>query len=149
MAFIEWTLEYATGIPLIDAQHKKLFAVINDYHDSVIGSDTAFNALFAYIDFHFKTEEYYFEKFGYENTASHVAQHRYYEEEIKRLEAHSREGQAAEKTHTEVEEFVRDWIQQHIKKSDRMYQTCFTEHGLADLLVKPQMVEDTKQIPKT
>ncbi len=58
-----WIDSFATGIPLIDAQHQKLVALINKLastlsvtaNEQVLGS--VFAELAAYAEFHFKTEE--------------------------------------------------------------------------------------------
>jgi hemerythrin len=130
MTFIIWGPEYFLGIPLIDAQHEKLFEVINNYHDSEISTDVAFDALISYINFHFKTEEYYFEKFNYKFTLEHEASHEYYKKTIMQLQEKYLKNRLKNNTREEIEIFVKEWISNHIKLGDVMYKMCFVEHGL-------------------
>ncbi len=132
MDFISWGSEYETNLPLIDAQHKKLFAIINDYHKSEITTDAMFGELFAYIDFHFKTEEYYFDKFNYKFTSEHKAGHKYYQDTTKKIYERYLEDLQNSSIREELEDFVRDWISDHIRLSDMMYKACFMEHGLGE-----------------
>jgi hemerythrin len=130
MTFISWGADYELGIPLIDAQHKKLFEIINTYHDSEISTEDAFAALISYIDFHFKTEEYYFDKFNYKFTKEHKAAHEYYKKTVFELHDKYLKNNSKNNIRVEIEEFVKDWISDHIRLSDVVFKTCFLEHGL-------------------
>lgn len=133
MKFIVWDDSYKLGIPLIDAQHERLFEVINTYHDSTISVDEAFAALISYIEFHFKTEEYYFEKFNYEFTREHKEGHRYYQDNIIKLQEEYLKNRFDKNIRIKIEEFVRDWISNHIKNKDVLYKNCFIEHGMKNI----------------
>lgn len=130
MTFIIWDDSYKLGVPIIDAQHEKLFEIINSYHDSKISTDDAFTSLVSYIEFHFKTEEYYFAKFNYELTPEHQAGHKYYQNLIFEMHEEYLKDRLNESTRVKIEEFVRDWISEHIKVRDVMYKDCFIENGL-------------------
>ncbi len=135
MAFIEWDISYSVGVKMIDSQHQKLFLMINNFYDAVKGTskenlapvDSALQDLFSYIDFHFKTEEKYFDEFGYEKTQEHKKQHKFYEDKIKELNERHQEG---EEIGEEIIAFIKDWILNHIKISDKEYRECFNKHGL-------------------
>ncbi|HEX8994273.1 MAG TPA: bacteriohemerythrin [Candidatus Paceibacterota bacterium] len=131
MSFIDWDESFSVGIQLIDKQHQKLFALINAFHDGEGNIEQTLLDLLSYIDFHFKTEEKYFEEFGYENTKAHEEQHKFYEQRINEL-CHQClvEKQCDEKVSDETQEFVRDWIMNHIKIADKQYIECFHSHGL-------------------
>lgn len=81
MAFMEWTDECSVGIRQFDDDHKILFSIANELHDSVHagGADTCLNnalgRLDAYTELHFKHEEVVFERTGYPNAAAHKGQH--------------------------------------------------------------------------
>ena len=75
----EFTDEYKTDIDFVDAEHKKLFEiiertyeVINDYylHDKYDHIVSIINELKDYTKLHFKDEEEYMEKIGYEGLAA-------------------------------------------------------------------------------
>lgn len=131
MAFIDWDQTYSVGVEIIDNQHKRLFELINDFHSAKTNLDQAIQDLLSYVDFHFKTEERYFDKFGYEKTVEHRQQHKFYEERIGALYARCLKEKIDEgKISAEIEGFVKDWISQHIHISDKEYSKCFHEHGL-------------------
>jgi len=138
MTFVEWNKSFSVGVKMIDAQHKKLFALINDVHSASIGKeikgdttlDIIIHELMAYVDFHFKTEEKYFHEFGYEKTKEHEKQHKFYEDKIRDFYKRYLEGDAEIELMREIIIFIRDWILNHIKINDKEYTKCFNEHGL-------------------
>lgn len=131
MAFIEWDQTCSVGVHLIDNQHKRLFALINDFHEAKTNIDQTLQNLLSYVDFHFKTEERYFDKFHYDKTEEHRQQHNFYERKIKELYKQCLVEKANEgKISVEMEGFIKDWIVHHIKIEDKKYGKCFNEHGL-------------------
>lgn len=131
MAFIEWDQSCSVGVQLIDNQHKRLFALINDFHEAKTNLDEVLQDLLSYVDFHFKTEERYFDEFHYEKTEEHKQQHKFYEDKIKELYARCLQEKIDEgKISAEIEGFIKDWIVHHIKISDKEYSECFHQHGL-------------------
>ncbi len=131
MSFIDWDESYSVGIKLIDKQHQKLFALINAFHDGQQNLEETLQDLLSYIDFHFRTEEHYFDEFSYEDKAKHGQQHHFYEERIHELcKRCLDEKKCDEQVSDETQEFVRDWITHHIKISDKEYTACFQKHGL-------------------
>jgi len=138
MVFIEWDMSFSVGVKFIDDQHKKLFALINALYDAkesaankdFIFIDGVIQDLLAYVDFHFKTEEKYFKEFHYEKEKKHIKQHKFYEDKIKAFhEKYLRERNEKEIS-GEIMDFLKNWISNHIKISDKEYQKCFNERGL-------------------
>lgn len=138
MAFIDWNNSYSVGVKIIDGQHQKLFSLINDFYDATTGTsrknlapvDSVLLDLLSYVGFHFKTEEKYFEEFGYEKTQEHKNQHEFYENKIKNLNEKYQKKKKEEEISEEIISFIKDWILNHIKISDKEYRKCFNEHGL-------------------
>lgn len=131
MAFIEWDESCSVGVHVIDKQHQRLFQLINDFHDATTNLDAMIHDLFAYIDFHFTTEEKYFEDFEYKDTEHHKKEHQFYRDRIRELYQQSLERKKNEQEiGEELETFIKDWIVHHIKISDKKYTECFREHGL-------------------
>lgn len=136
MDFITWDQSFSVGVELIDGQHKKLFEIINKLHKTIKKTDVTetemlgniIQDLAAYVDFHFKTEEKYFNKFGYEKTVEHTAQHNFYEERIKNFKEQYEE--KGESIGDDILVFLEEWIKGHIKIKDKEYTKCFNEHGL-------------------
>lgn len=86
---------------MIDAQHKKLFEMLNGLHKiaKVIDGENAepleniILILAAYVDFHFRTEEEYFEKFYYGKIKQHTAQHKFYADKIREFNEKYKKGE--------------------------------------------------------
>ncbi|MEA2041021.1 MAG: bacteriohemerythrin [Bacteroidota bacterium] len=78
---IIWADKYSVGYDEIDNQHKKLVEMINDLHISFTEGKTdklaegIVKKMIEYTDYHFKTEEKYFEKYNYSETQLHIEQH--------------------------------------------------------------------------
>ncbi len=130
MVFIEWDQSYSVGVKLIDSQHKRLFALINDFHEAKTNLDQVLQDLLSYIDFHFRTEEKFFHEFGYEKIEEHSKMHKFYEDKIREIYKRCLQEKVDEgKISLEIEDFIRDWIIHHIKVSDKEYTECFHKHG--------------------
>ena len=78
MAFIEFSEALETGVPLIDADHRSLFDLVNRLHESLEASESAadLDALFAklagYIAFHFNREEKMLKARAYPDFDTHL-----------------------------------------------------------------------------
>ncbi|MDE2030442.1 MAG: hemerythrin domain-containing protein, partial [Alphaproteobacteria bacterium] len=63
MPFMEWSDNFTVGVAEIDAEHKKLVALLNevyDAHEAGGGHDAVsrvLDELVQYVDYHFKHEE--------------------------------------------------------------------------------------------
>lgn len=82
MPTIEWDDSIAVGNALIDAQHQKLFAAINDLdraiHSPRVDTDQVFQSLLFLIDYtrnHFADEERLMAECGYAHLEAHRAEH--------------------------------------------------------------------------
>lgn len=133
--FITWDQSFSVDVKLIDAQHKKLFSILNKLYGVVNKAEgeaepleNIILELAAYVDFHFKTEERYFEEFGCEDMEEHIRQHKFYEEKIREFNDKYKKGE--ESVGAEIMNFLKDWISNHIKIKDKEYTGCFHEHGL-------------------
>lgn len=71
MAKINWTPQFSVHIKLLDDQHKKIFALMNEAYDHAENvatpaeMDNFFDKLSTLGKEHFETEEKYFELFKY------------------------------------------------------------------------------------
>jgi len=76
MPLATWHERYATGIPMIDDQHKELFRAINELHDSFQEARPLevirplMNFLLTYTISHFRTEESFMQEQGYPDLQS-------------------------------------------------------------------------------
>lgn len=122
---ILWTEALATGIADVDAQHKSLFEQADRLLESARkgAGQEELNGLLDflgnYVVEHFGTEERYMAKYGYPQSAEHKQQHKdfvdYYLNVRKKID---REG-ASLTTLFQVQKYIIDWLNNHIRKSDK------------------------------
>lgn len=134
MKMIEWDSSLSVNVEEIDRQHQKLIGVINDLFDAmtegkgktVLGKIV--RELVNYTEIHFKTEEMYFEKFGYPATEAHRLQHAEFIKKVSSFDEGFKRGQLG--LSGEIMNFLGSWLKEHIMKTDRQYSKCFNENGL-------------------
>lgn len=131
---IEWKDEFATGIGSIDEQHKEFVSYVNELYDAIHsdrGGDVVgkvLDELIAYTDTHFAFEEQYFKEFGFDDTASHIAEHTVYRDRLMQFKCET--GQYSAQVAFELLDFLEDWCLQHLGFDDKKYVECFRSHGL-------------------
>jgi hemerythrin len=133
MKTIEWSKTYSVGIGEIDAQHRRLFEIINNFYENMNARVTIvprelIRNLEEYASTHFRTEEKYFDAFGFTDSQTHKRQHREFEARISEFKtAYLTKGTF---NAASIGDFMKQWIIHHILISDRKYIQCFREHGL-------------------
>jgi hemerythrin len=121
MAFMTWTDEISVNDE-IDAQHRKLFDIVNELHASVTaGAERSalariFNELIDYTIYHFKTEEGYFSVLAYPDSAAHKKEHDDLTEQAVKLQSQFSEGDLV--ISFELLDFLYDWLMKHTSDSD-------------------------------
>ena len=134
MAIIEWSPNLSVNIKTIDDQHRKLVDMVNTLHDSMKGGKAkdVMNDLVAqlasYTDYHFKTEEEYFQKHKYPETLKHKAEHDALRKEVAALKGKLDSGEAI--ITVEVLYFLKDWLSKHILGSDKKYTKHLNAAGV-------------------
>lgn len=119
---ISWSEKLEVGIKEIDNQHKKLIEVINNLNFSLENGEPQelvkilIKELVEYAGYHFKTEEEYFEKYGYSKSQEHIAEHVGFTEKIQRFYNDSLDSQKG--LSIEVFNFLKRWLVEHIQGSD-------------------------------
>jgi len=134
MAFINWSDTYSVQIEEIDDQHKKLIALINELFDSmqkgqsrqVIGR--ILNDLIDYTAVHFKTEETYFDRFNYEDSAEHKEKHKRLVDNVIKVKSDFESGKIS--VSSDLLKFLKRWLFEHILETDKKYITCFHQNGV-------------------
>ena len=134
---ITWTEDYSVGYPEIDNQHKKLVDLINTLYSSFLDGEAEeiikniIIELIKYTDYHFKTEEKYFEKYNYSDAAEHITQHMAF---VTKVTNFFNEYMRGSNTLTyDVTKFLRDWLLNHIKGSDKKYAEEYRSMNLIKL----------------
>ena len=132
---LEWEEKYSVGVKLIDDQHKKMFATINELIAILNTKPTndqvseIIKSLIEYKKYHFATEEKYFAEFGYEGAEEHKEKHALFSARLEEMTA--RNGEDSVSLAFELVDFLEDWLIDHLMVIDRKYIPCFKEHGLS------------------
>lgn len=126
MSFVDWSTAYTVNHPVLDEQHQKLFAIINNLHDAMFNKQgreavgRTISELVAYTDKHFADEERQMEQMGYPGLADHRKVHAELLNKVREIERHYR--QSSESVAGEMIGFlVSDWLVNHILGMDKQY----------------------------
>ncbi|MBA55144.1 MAG: hypothetical protein CMK89_11880 [Pseudomonadales bacterium] len=135
MPHFVWSSEYELGIPVIDAQHKRIIEYINRI-DDVLSNDTsqeAMNAILTnlvdYTFSHLAFEEAMLEEIGYEDFHGHQLTHKTFTRLIENLCHRARQG---EPVAAELAAFLRNWLLTHIMSEDARYVEAVHEYLLGN-----------------
>lgn len=127
---LEWSTSLAVGEASIDQQHKRLVELFNNLlaamhsgeSQAEIGS--VLDELVKYTQFHFAHEAELMEKFAYPGKQDHLAKH---DALIARVVEYRTRFGAGESVGGELATFVRDWLINHILKTDRLLANHISE----------------------
>ncbi len=134
MAFIEWNDSLSVGIASVDAQHKKLIALVNELYDAMKvgkGKDVlgrVLDGLLQYTVTHFQTEERYMQTTGYPDFPAHKKEHDELTQQALDLQKKYKEG--AVTLSLQTSEFLKGWLTKHIQGTDKKYTAHLTSHGV-------------------
>jgi hemerythrin len=134
MSLINWDDSFSVNIVEIDNQHKKIVELINNMADAMkIGKGKVvlggiLNELVDYTVYHFKTEEDYFEQFGYSKIETQKKEHAEFKEKVFDLKKELKVGNQF--FSIEVMTFLSSWLETHIKGVDKEYTAFFNAKGI-------------------
>lgn len=135
MSFIEWDDSFSVKISKIDAQHKKLFSMINNLHDAINegrgkeAENTIIRDMVAYAAIHFKTEEDEMFRHKFPEFDSHKKEHNAFTKKALELQSQLLCDEAPSPEDTL--NFLKDWLQHHILEIDQQYVDFFTKAGVS------------------
>lgn len=134
MAFMAWDDSLSVNVREIDLQHKKLIDMINEFYEHVGKNSgqafrTLLDSLVEYTQYHFSTEEQYFQRFAYPDAGSHTEMHKKFTEKV--LDVRNRLNCGQFVVSLEITTFLKDWLTHHIKETDKEYSIFFNDHGLS------------------
>ena len=121
----DWKPEYSVHIPGIDAQHKRLFALVAELHTAMSqgkGKTVLQSALTSLVDYtkaHFAAEEQLMRKYGYPEFAVHKAQHDELTSQV--LDFQQKFLRHETVMTVDLMIFLKTWLQNHIIGSDQKY----------------------------
>lgn len=135
MEKIIWNDSYSVGIKEIDQQHKKLVEMINQLIDASgvsVRSETVSDTLTGmtnYAMYHFQTEEDLMREYEYPQYDAHHLAHMGFIRKTAEMAAAAIE--LEQTVPVELLSFLKDWLINHILKSDMQYKDFFNEKGLS------------------
>ncbi len=134
MSLWQWDESYSVGVSEIDEQHKKLVGMINRLHDGLgqgLGSELIgeiLDEMAAYTEYHFQTEEDYFNQFNFREKDIHTAEHKGFSKKVSEFQEKFRTNPMI--LSVEVMYYLSNWLKNHIQGTDRNYTVLFNENGL-------------------
>ena len=134
MDFIEWGPSLDVGVEEFNDQHKQLCLLINELFEAmhkgkgreVIGS--VLSGLADYTVYHFAAEEKGFDELGYAEAPAHKAEHADFVRRVEELRKKHEAGSFVVTADTLA--FIKDWISNHIMKTDKAYEEFFHSKGV-------------------
>jgi hemerythrin len=137
---VVWDEKYATGIQLIDSQHKELFSLTNELFRACIGGDESIKDVFKeimsrmveYVRFHFGAEQELLQRIKYPDYQEHKKQHDALVRNI--LESVKEYNEGKKLVPNQFVRTLRDWILSHIAHTDKLYVVYITTQMKKGLL---------------
>ncbi len=126
MALIEWQDSYSVGVDKLDADHKRLIAIINKVDEADRAGKSVqwvLEELRNYAEYHFRGEEERMKAADYPDIEEHMREHKAFIEWLATVE---RTYNLAPDAHFHiaetVNEYLRDWLTHHILLIDMKYK---------------------------
>lgn len=122
------------GLREIDKQHERLVSLINQLHKNMklkLGNKKAadiLNELVEYTVTHFGYEEKIMKEYKYEDSAEHTRKHAELIAKVGDFQKQFNQGSAM--LTMDLMDFLKDWLVNHIKGTDRKYAPFFKSKGL-------------------
>jgi hemerythrin-like metal-binding protein len=150
---VEWGDDLAMGLELIDSQHKMLCAYINSLYRASKRNTPhkdlldIVNSLKDYTANHFSTEEQYFTHSAYPDVEKHKETHRNFVAKVVEVERDLQQGRID--VGDALLEFLKRWLLNHIKVTDREYMP-FVKQSIrdAELRSRPDQARGTGPAPR-
>ncbi|MEO8595217.1 MAG: bacteriohemerythrin [Candidatus Solibacter sp.] len=124
MSLFKWSSDYSVYLPEIDAEHRTIFRLANDFHKALLtGQDQErlqdlAVGLLAAEEQHFRHEERLMKAMHYNGTVWHKKQHDTARKRSRELAKRIQEGDA--NAVMDVLKFLSQWMNDHITVADRM-----------------------------
>jgi hemerythrin-like metal-binding protein len=129
MEYINWDDSYLVGVEAFDKDHRYLVKLINNLHSGLTGgfkiSEMTYilDDLVRYTDVHFKREEDMMQKYSYPGFKEHKRAHQELVQQVMEFQKQLEEGKKA--FTLELMSFLKDWLINHILKTDMLYRDFF------------------------
>lgn len=129
-----WTSQLATGVKFVDEQHRKLVDMINCLYKAMKsgqGKDSIeklLDDLANYTVYHFDAEEKIFHKTHYPETSGHIKIHEDLKSKV--ISFINKYKSGSENISMDLMNFLKDWLENHICKTDKRYVKTFLDAGI-------------------
>jgi len=125
MAFLSWHERFSVGHAEIDAQHKKLFELVNHFDDVIKMGMTdelgrIMDDLISCTADHFTFEEALMGKVGFPRTSDHVRMHAELIKQVQDMRAKMKVG--GHVSNKSIVRFLADWLTSHVMREDLDYK---------------------------
>jgi hemerythrin-like metal-binding protein len=134
VAFLTWDASYSVNVKTCDAQHQKLFSLVNTLHEAMksgqgrsVIADTV-RELERYTQTHFLAEEAMMERSQYPKLNQHRLEHQKFIAQVQQFRDDLEAGGKCDSV--AVMKFVKDWLANHIMQTDKMYSGHLNSHGI-------------------
>ena len=120
-----WTVEWATGHPTIDMQHKQLFKAVNDLLDACAAGkgrnyiEKTLTFLSDYVDEHFRDEEKLQQQYHYPDRLKHIMLHENFRRTVAELASQLKSEGPTVSLVAKVNSSVGGWLVVHIQQEDK------------------------------
>lgn len=137
MTLITWNDRFATGIPQVDDDHRRIMGIINRIDDALIGDQSrqvdsgTLEELAKYAEEHFALEEQLMESSGFPGLEAHRQEHHRARMLLLGLRNQHLDGRVVRSS--DALSFLSTWLSEHILGTDLAY----VEHLKVSGLVPP------------
>ncbi|MCB2212692.1 bacteriohemerythrin [bacterium] len=120
---LRWDDSYNIGVPQIDEQHKRLFAIIDELTIALRqGKGTqiianTFARLADYTHYHFESEEFIMQRYNYPRIDEHKTMHVEFKRSLAILISRWQDGEMM--VNVDTYNTLRDWIREHVTSHTR------------------------------
>ncbi len=134
MPFISWDETLSVGLETFDKEHKQLVELVNKLHIGMISGephaamDETLDGLAKYTATHFKHEEELMSTFDFPEIDEHMHEHKKLLEQVSQFHKEFHDGKTS--FTIELMQFLRDWLANHIKETDKKYSEHFKANGI-------------------
>jgi hemerythrin-like metal-binding protein len=133
MEVISWKEELSVGVKEIDEQHKQLIKLLNELFSAMSKGQgkpllkEIIGKLTDYTKVHFRAEERLMTVYGYPGLEQQKIEHSKF---IKTIVDFSKKFSMDKLSAGEVADFMKDWVINHILKTDKLYAPFFKKAGI-------------------
>ena len=133
MPLIIWNERLSVGVREFDTQHQKLIQILNNLFDAMSQGqgkeilEKTLSELIEYTKIHFAAEERKMKAFNYPHYLSHKAEHDALADKVIELHHNFQTGKTV--LSVSVMNFLKDWLNNHILKTDKLYAPLMNSKG--------------------